>query len=143
MSIVIRIDVQKRRRTGRREYQMVLVRARRRPAEDTSAWLVFFRRFDIGDPPRRPEFFHIFMTLASIRSSLTSMIPNELYGAKITGGGAGGTVAILGTQSAESERAFQRVAARFREKTGRTPYIFEGSSVGADGFGIQVLNDSD
>jgi galactokinase len=67
----------------------------------------------------------------------------ELYGAKITGGGAGGTVAILGTHSVESEHAFQRVVARFYEKTGRMPYIFEGSSVGADEFGIQVLNDSD
>jgi len=64
---------------------------------------------------------------------------NELYGAKITGGGAGGTVAILGTQRAESERAFQRVVARFREQIRRAPYIFEGSSVGADRFGIQAL----
>jgi L-arabinokinase len=64
---------------------------------------------------------------------------HELYGAKITGGGAGGTVAILGTQSVESERAFQRVVARFHEETGRTPYIFEGSSIGADQFGILEL----
>ncbi len=64
---------------------------------------------------------------------------HELFGAKITGGGAGGTVAILGTHSAESERAFRRVVARFREQTGRAPYIFEGSSVGADQFGILEL----
>lgn len=65
--------------------------------------------------------------------------PHELYGAKITGGGAGGTVAVLGTTSAESERAFQRVVARFREKTGRAPYLFEGSSVGADRFGVMAM----
>lgn len=63
-----------------------------------------------------------------------------LYGAKITGGGAGGTVAILGTTSAQSEAAFQRVVNRFREQMGRTPYIFEGSSVGADKFGIMELD---
>ncbi|MBI5032580.1 MAG: galactokinase [Chloroflexi bacterium] len=62
-----------------------------------------------------------------------------LYGAKITGGGAGGTVAILGTTSPQSEAAFQRVVSQFCEKMGRTPYIFEGSSVGADRFGIMEL----
>lgn len=61
---------------------------------------------------------------------------NDLYGAKITGGGAGGTVAILGTTSTKSAEAFQRVVARFREEIGHPPYIFEGSSVGADKFGI-------
>lgn len=65
---------------------------------------------------------------------------HELYGAKITGGGAGGTVAILGTHSTESECAFQRVITRFREKTGRVPFIFEGSSTGADRFGIVELD---
>ena len=64
---------------------------------------------------------------------------NELYGAKITGGGAGGTVAILGTTSARSEEAFRRVVANFRAATGREPYIFDGSSVGADRFGIVEL----
>lgn len=61
---------------------------------------------------------------------------NELYGAKITGGGAGGTVAILGTTNNKSEEAFHRVVARFGEKANRKPYIFEGTSVGADRFGI-------
>lgn len=64
---------------------------------------------------------------------------NELYGAKITGGGAGGTVAILGTLNAKSAEAFRRVAANFHALTGRAPYIFEGSSVGADRFGVVEL----
>ncbi len=63
----------------------------------------------------------------------------ELYGAKITGGGAGGTVAILGTQSARAEEAFRRVVARFCDQTGREPYIFEGTSPGADAFGVLEL----
>ena len=61
---------------------------------------------------------------------------SELYGAKITGGGAGGVVAVLGTTSFASEDAFRHVVARFATRTGRAPYIFEGSSVGADRFGI-------
>jgi len=60
-----------------------------------------------------------------------------LYGAKITGGGAGGTVAVLGTP--EGEGAFHRVVARFREQSGRAPYIFQGSSPGADRFGVLEL----
>lgn len=59
-----------------------------------------------------------------------------LYGAKVTGGGAGGTVAILGVQSERANKAFQRVVSRFEKETGYTPYIFEGSSPGADHFGI-------
>lgn len=61
----------------------------------------------------------------------------KLYGAKITGGGAGGTVAILGARSAEA--SFDRVVNRYAEKYGFVPYVFEGSSQGADSFGIQVI----
>jgi L-arabinokinase len=52
-----------------------------------------------------------------------------IYGAKITGGGSGGTVAILTRRDAG-----ERVAAIGREyerRTGRTAYLFEGSSPGA------------
>lgn len=64
---------------------------------------------------------------------------HELFGAKITGGGAGGTVAIMGTTSNAAEEAFRRVVARFSERMGRAPYIFEGSSMGADRFGIRQI----
>jgi L-arabinokinase len=64
--------------------------------------------------------------------------PAQLYGAKITGGGAGGTVAILGAQSAKPH--FERVVARYAEHTGSMPYVFEGSSQGADEFGIIQLD---
>ncbi len=66
-------------------------------------------------------------------------VAHGLYGAKITGGGAGGAVAVLETQNAQAEEAFRRVVARFRERTGREPYIFEGSSPGADRFAITEL----
>jgi len=60
-----------------------------------------------------------------------------LYGAKITGGGAGGTVAVLGR--ADARVAFQSVVERFGELRGFSPYVFEGSSPGADRFGVRVL----
>jgi galactokinase len=59
-----------------------------------------------------------------------------LYGAKVTGGGAGGTVAILGHKDAEE--SFQRVVRRYGELRQIEPYMFEGSSMGADRFGVVV-----
>ena len=64
----------------------------------------------------------------------------KLYGAKITGGGAGGTVAVLGAKGASA--SFERVVNRYAESQGVTPYVFEGSSPGADKFGIQVIGAS-
>jgi len=60
-----------------------------------------------------------------------------LFGAKITGGGAGGTVAVLG--SSDAAAAFQKVVDDYAELRSGKPYVFEGSSIGADRFGIQVL----
>jgi galactokinase len=56
-----------------------------------------------------------------------------LFGAKITGGGSGGTVAVLGDQT--SRAAVERVAANYAKETGHQPYIFSGSSPGALAFG--------
>lgn len=58
---------------------------------------------------------------------------DDLYGAKITGGGSGGTVAILGRRGAGE--AVYKVAARYREQTGYEPSIISGSSPGANAFG--------
>jgi galactokinase len=66
-----------------------------------------------------------------------------LYGSKITGGGAGGTVAVLGKQGKNAEDAFQRVINRFHQATGYEPYIFKGSSPGADSFGVIELDPLD
>jgi len=63
----------------------------------------------------------------------------DLFGAKITGGGAGGTVAILGRNSSTAEKAFSEIVSSYTKKTGITPYIFEGSSQGADAFGILII----
>lgn len=64
---------------------------------------------------------------------------NGLYGAKITGGGAGGTVAVLGRDTSAAQAAFERVVASYSEETGYSPYVFEGSSPGADRFGVLTL----
>ena len=62
-----------------------------------------------------------------------------LFGAKITGGGAGGTVAVLGESSSRAQRAFQRVVDRYRSWSKKDPYVFEGSSAGCDAFGVQII----
>ena len=52
-----------------------------------------------------------------------------IYGAKITGGGSGGTVAILAREDAADR--VRHIAAEYAERTGREPYVFEGTSDGA------------
>jgi L-arabinokinase len=52
-----------------------------------------------------------------------------IYGAKITGGGSGGTVAILA--DADAGDAVRTIAHRYADETGRDSYVFEGSSPGA------------
>lgn len=61
---------------------------------------------------------------------------SDLLGAKITGGGAGGTVAILGWNTPEAEKAFQRVRDRYASWSNMEPYVFSGSSPGSDKFGV-------
>jgi L-arabinokinase len=61
-----------------------------------------------------------------------------LYGARITGGGSGGTVAVLGR--ADAAPAIARVRERYRMATGHEPWVFSGTSNGAAGFGSLRLN---
>jgi galactokinase len=61
----------------------------------------------------------------------------KLYGAKITGGGSGGTVAVLGRKEADSE--IRKIAEQYEQQTGHRPYIFSGSSPGAATFGVLTL----
>ena len=64
-----------------------------------------------------------------------------LFGAKITGGGSGGTVAVLGNRDAEDTVA--DVAHSFAVLTGHQPYIFRGSSPGSAAFGHVVLKQTE
>ncbi|XP_050216691.1 L-arabinokinase-like [Mercurialis annua] len=58
-----------------------------------------------------------------------------LYGAKITGGGSGGTVCVIGRNCLRSSQQIFEVQQRYKAATGYLPFIFEGSSPGAANFG--------
>jgi L-arabinokinase len=61
-----------------------------------------------------------------------------IYGAKITGGGSGGTVALLADAGAGG--AVRELGRQYAAETGRDAYVFEGSSAGAACIGaIPVL----
>jgi len=60
-----------------------------------------------------------------------------LYGAKITGGGSGGTVAVLGRNNAG--HLIEEIIHSYTKETGHKPYLFTGSSMGADEFGCIQL----
>ena len=61
----------------------------------------------------------------------------NLYGAKITGGGSGGTVAVLGKMDAAAE--VKNIAEIYEKQMGYRPYIFNNSSIGANQFGFTTL----
>ena len=59
-----------------------------------------------------------------------------LYGAKITGGGTGGTVAVFGKLQALKDE-IPKIAIEYSRRIGVMPDIFEGTSPGAFEFGAQ------
>lgn len=63
-----------------------------------------------------------------------------LYGAKITGGGSGGTVAVLMRDTPDAEAALEEVRAAYEAEYGFRPRRFVGSSPGAMEWEPQVLN---
>ncbi len=67
---------------------------------------------------------------------------NGILGAKITGGGAGGTVAILcdKTQNPNVETVIHEIAQKYETQTGNAPRLFCGSSEGAQKWGVRHLS---
>jgi L-arabinokinase len=63
-----------------------------------------------------------------------------LYGAKITGGGSGGTVAVMCDASERADRAIDQVMRDYESRTGRKPDAFAGTSPGAWTTGTLVLS---
>jgi galactokinase len=64
-----------------------------------------------------------------------------LYGARITGGGSGGTVAVIGHRNAAASIA--SVTKQYAAETGYQPYIFSGSSPGSSAFGYLRMIDNE
>ncbi len=62
-----------------------------------------------------------------------------LYGAKITGGGSGGTVAVLSDNSPSADAAIAEIMSEYQAQTGRTPEAFLTSSPGAWAMGTAVV----
>jgi L-arabinokinase len=63
--------------------------------------------------------------------------PAGLYGARITGGGSGGTVVVIGRR--DSRAAIGRVVDAYDRATGYRPYVFAGSSPGVIAFGARSI----
>jgi galactokinase len=57
--------------------------------------------------------------------------PAGLYGAKITGGGSGGTVAVLADEGEKADAAIAAIMKTYQQRTGHVPEAFLGSSPGA------------
>jgi galactokinase len=62
-----------------------------------------------------------------------------LYGAKITGGGGGGTVAVLAEQSMRADAGIAEIMDEYERQTGKKPEVFVGSSAGAWEVGTRLL----
>ncbi|GMJ15798.1 arabinose kinase [Hibiscus trionum] len=69
-------------------------------------------------------------------SKVSRIEDRTLYGAKITGGGSGGTVCVVGRNSLRSSQHILEIQQRYKKATGYLPFIFEGSSPGAGKFGF-------
>ena len=68
---------------------------------------------------------------------VTRALDAGLPGAKMTGGGAGGVVAILGRVA--DQRIIETIVREFAAQHGAVPHLFEGSSAGADSFGVRIV----
>jgi L-arabinokinase len=72
-----------------------------------------------------------------VEMALMASPARGLFGAKITGGGSGGTVAILAREDAVGE--VHHIARDYERETGRSAFVFDGSSPGAEELGVAVI----
>ena len=97
-------------------------------ATDRIVMLVRSLHTSLGSPP--------LLTSLGDTWQVRSLGPaSGLYGAKITGGGSGGTVCVLGSATPQAEASLQTVLSAYAKLSGHTPHVFSGSSVGAVAFG--------
>jgi len=62
-----------------------------------------------------------------------------IFGAKITGGGSGGTVAILARDDSRANEAIEEIVATYGKQTGIAAQVFRGSSPGALAYGTREI----
>jgi galactokinase len=65
-----------------------------------------------------------------------------LYGAKITGGGSGGTVAVLCEEGERASAMLRTIMAEYQTQTGNVPALFESSSPGGWAAGTRLVPSS-
>ena len=63
-----------------------------------------------------------------------------LYGAKVTGSGCGGSLAVLMGAQPAATAALQEACAAYTARTGKQATIIAGSSPGAAAFGVRTLD---
>ncbi|XP_042495780.1 L-arabinokinase-like [Macadamia integrifolia] len=68
-------------------------------------------------------------------SKISKSENGTLFGAKITGGGSGGTVCVIGRNCLQSSEQIFGIQQRYKNATGCMPFRFEGSSPGAGNVG--------
>lgn len=66
-----------------------------------------------------------------------------LYGAKITGGGSGGTIAVLTARGGQGTSNVGLIADRYGRESGHGSAVYAGSSNGSRAFGVRTLMCSD
>lgn len=62
-----------------------------------------------------------------------------VFGAKITGGGGGGTVCLVTLNDHQGKEAVKAIQQQYDSKTGLSSTLFHGSSAGAENFGVARL----
>ena len=67
-------------------------------------------------------------------------VAKGLFGAKVTGGGCGGAIAVLMTDTPAAHAALDEACAAYSAKTSKTATILRGSSPGAAAFGVRYLD---
>jgi L-arabinokinase len=65
--------------------------------------------------------------------------PDGFYGARITAGGCGGTVAVLADDDPRSDRAVAEIIAAYQQQTGKQAEAVTGTSPGASHLGTLLL----
>ena len=65
--------------------------------------------------------------------------PAGLYGAKITGGGSGGTVAVLCDEGDRAGAKLREIMSEYERRVGNAPTLFEASSPGGWAAGTRVV----